>query len=247
VPRPKSPAPKTDALRSVGALNPHPAAVKDEIFAGSDFFDRRDLVQVRYEMVRRVRTDGRPIAETATRFGVSRPTYYKLSAEFEREGICGLAQEARSQGWPQTTCRGRRGVAGGAHAGPRRGCRLARGTREAAIRRRDPRADDRTRAQRKTLVSERAPGVGHERFPTERYEELRSTAFGVTAASNGRGLALLMRYGVVAWMRAWASCVAPRPTPPEPRGLAQLPQACPEMVRVLAEMAMAAAREGVVA
>jgi len=52
VPRPKSPDPKTDALRSVGALNPHPAAVKDEIFAGSDFFDRRDLVQVRYEMVR---------------------------------------------------------------------------------------------------------------------------------------------------------------------------------------------------
>ena len=90
MPRPKSPDPKTDALRSVGALNPHPAAVKDEIFAGSDFFDRRDLVQVRYEMVRRVRTDGRPLAETATRFGVSRPTYYKLSAEFEREGICGL-------------------------------------------------------------------------------------------------------------------------------------------------------------
>jgi hypothetical protein len=94
-------------------------------------------------------------------------------------------------------------------------------------------------------VSERAPGVGHERFPTERYEELRSTAVGVTVAANGRGLALLMRYGVVAWMRAWASFVAPRPTPPEPKGQAQLPQACPEMVRVLTEMAMAAAREGV--
>ena len=95
MPKPKSPDPKTDALRSVGALNPHPAAVKDEIFTGSDFFDRRDLVQVRYEMVRRVRTDGRPIAETATRFGVSRPTYYKLSAEFEREGICGLLPKKR--------------------------------------------------------------------------------------------------------------------------------------------------------
>ena len=94
-------------------------------------------------------------------------------------------------------------------------------------------------------MSERAPGVGHERFPTERYEELRSTALGVTAAANGRGLALLMRYGVVAWMRAWASLVAPRPTPPESREQAHLPRACPEMVRVLAEMAMAAAREGV--
>jgi hypothetical protein len=94
-------------------------------------------------------------------------------------------------------------------------------------------------------VSECAPGAHHERFPTERYEELRSTAFGVTATANGRGLALLMRYGVVAWMRAWASCVDPRPTPPEPRGQAQLPRACPEMVSVLAEMALAAAREGV--
>jgi len=76
------------------------------------------------------------------------------------------AQEARSQGWPQATCRGHRGVPGGADAGPRRGYRLARGTREATIRRRDPRADDRTRAQtagKKTPVSERAPGVGHER------------------------------------------------------------------------------------
>lgn len=95
MPRPKPPDSKADALRSVGALNPHPAAVKDEIFAGSDFFDRRDLVQVRYEMVRRVRTDSRPIAETATRFGVSRPTYYKLSAGFEREGICGLLPKRR--------------------------------------------------------------------------------------------------------------------------------------------------------
>ena len=80
---------------------------------------------------------------------------------------------------------------------------------------------------KKTPVSERAPNVGDERFPTERYEELRSTAFGVTAATNGRGLALLMRYGVVAWMRAWASCVAPHSAPPETSEQAQLPQACP--------------------
>lgn len=95
MPKPKSPDPKADALSSTGALNPRPGAVKDELFLGSDFFDRRDLVQVRYEMVRRVRTDGRPIAETATRFGVSRPTYYKLSVGFEREGISGLLPKKR--------------------------------------------------------------------------------------------------------------------------------------------------------
>lgn len=81
---------------------------------------------------------------------------------------------------------------------------------------------------------------GHERFPTERYEELRSAALGVTAAANGRGLALLIRHGVVAWMQAWASCVTPRSAP---REQAQLPAACPEVITVLTEMAMAVARE----
>jgi len=94
--------PKTDALRSVGALNPHPAAVKDEIFAGSDSSTAATSCSVRYEMVRRVRTDRRPIAETATRFGVVPATYYKLSAEFEREGIlCLLPKKRGPKGGPQ--------------------------------------------------------------------------------------------------------------------------------------------------
>jgi len=95
VSRAKPPDPKLQALRSLGALNPRPAAVKDVLFADSDFFDPRDLVQVRYEMVRRVRIDGHPIAETAATFGVSRPTYYKLSEDFEREGLTGLLPRKR--------------------------------------------------------------------------------------------------------------------------------------------------------
>jgi transposase len=91
----KRPDPKTEALRREGALNPRPAAVQDELFQKSEFFDPRDLVQVRYELVRRVHHDGRPIAETAERFGVSRPTYYKLSAHFEREGLSGLLPRKR--------------------------------------------------------------------------------------------------------------------------------------------------------
>jgi len=120
VPRPKSPDPKTDALRSVGALNPHPAAVKDEIFAGSDFFDRRDLVQVRYEMVRAC-AHRRPTHRRDSN-ALRRVPAHLLQAQCRvraRGHLWPFAQEARSQGWPQTTCRGRRGVAGGAHAGPR--------------------------------------------------------------------------------------------------------------------------------
>lgn len=87
--------PKLEALRELGALNPRPDAVQDELFADSEFFDRRDLVQVRYEMVRSVHTDGQPVADTARRFGVSRPTYYKISDDFEREGIAGLLPRKR--------------------------------------------------------------------------------------------------------------------------------------------------------
>ncbi len=50
--------PKLAALRQHGCLNPRPDKVVDPIFASSDFFDPRDLVQVKYEMVRRVRVDG---------------------------------------------------------------------------------------------------------------------------------------------------------------------------------------------
>ena len=48
---------KPDRLRGTGTLNPHPERVRDRRFAASDFFDPRDLLQVRYEMVRLVRID----------------------------------------------------------------------------------------------------------------------------------------------------------------------------------------------
>ena len=47
--------PKVAALREARCLNPHPEAVTDEAFGSQEFFDARDAVQVKYEMVRRVR------------------------------------------------------------------------------------------------------------------------------------------------------------------------------------------------
>src|SRR5215475_4556111 len=92
---PAKPDPKLAALRESGTANPRARKVRDPAFAGGDFFDPRDLVQVRYEMLRRVRTEGQAIAETATRFGVSRPTFYKAQADFERAGLAGLLPEKR--------------------------------------------------------------------------------------------------------------------------------------------------------
>ena len=67
----KAPDPKVDALQQQASLNPHPQRVSDPLFAATDFFDPRDLVQVKYEMVRRVRVDGQSVA-TARKRSASR-------------------------------------------------------------------------------------------------------------------------------------------------------------------------------
>lgn len=87
--------PKAEALREHGALHPRPEDVREPVFADSDFFDPRDLVQVKYEMLRCVRVEGCPVTDASTRFGLSRPTYYAAKAGFDREGIIGLLPRKR--------------------------------------------------------------------------------------------------------------------------------------------------------
>jgi len=89
MPRPKS-DPKADTLREQGCLHPHPEKVTDEAFAASEFFDPRDLVQVKYEMLRRVRVDGQPVSHSAAGFGLSRPSYYQAQAAYEEGGLPAL-------------------------------------------------------------------------------------------------------------------------------------------------------------
>ena len=64
--------------------------MRDEQFASSEFFDARDLVQVKYEMVRRVRVDGAPVTQTAAAFGLSRPSFYEAATAVDRDGLGGL-------------------------------------------------------------------------------------------------------------------------------------------------------------
>ncbi len=92
-PRPNDP--KSAALRAAGALHPHPEAVHDEAFAHHEFFDRRDRVQVKYEMLRRHRLEGRPVTEVATAFGVSRQAFYKAETALRSGGIPGLLPRRR--------------------------------------------------------------------------------------------------------------------------------------------------------
>src|SRR6478736_3626290 len=90
VARKRKPDAKEAALAETRTLNPRPEAVRDEQFASSELFDVRDLVQVKYEMVRRVRVDGAPVARAAAAFGFSRPSYYEAAAAVDRDGLGGL-------------------------------------------------------------------------------------------------------------------------------------------------------------
>ena len=91
--RPKQP--KREALKRYGTLNPHPDGMTDPLFQTGDFFDPDDLVQVKYEMLRRVRVDKHSVSQSASAFGFSRPTYYQAEDDFQREGLAGLLPEKR--------------------------------------------------------------------------------------------------------------------------------------------------------
>jgi transposase len=98
MPRRRSPAsedPKVAALRAAGALHPRPDAVQDPAFARHEFFDRRDRVQVKYEMLRRHRVDGQPVTAVAGAFGVSRQAFYATETAFTAAGLPGLLPRPR--------------------------------------------------------------------------------------------------------------------------------------------------------
>ncbi len=86
----RSPDAKTQALKEHGCLNPHPDAVRDDLFLSNPFFDPRDLLQVKYEMLRRVREDGVAVSHAAASFGVSRPTWYQAQRAYEAGGLPAL-------------------------------------------------------------------------------------------------------------------------------------------------------------
>lgn len=86
---------KPQFLADHQALHPHPERVKDARFQQGGFFDPRDLVQVRYEMLRRHLVEREPVTGIIRDFGVSRQMFYVLLRTFQREGLSGLLPRKR--------------------------------------------------------------------------------------------------------------------------------------------------------
>jgi hypothetical protein len=91
---------KVQALLEEGALNSAPEKVCDAKFRSGEFFDPHDIVQVKYEMLRRVSTEKASVVSATEEYGVSRPTYYQTKASFEEAGIAGLVPRKRGPRGP---------------------------------------------------------------------------------------------------------------------------------------------------
>jgi len=94
------PPAKEEKLKRWGTLNPRPETVTDPLFESDPFFDARDLIQVRYEMVRRVQVGRLPVTVAARVFGCTRQTFYKAKGALEEHGLSGLVPKKRGPRGP---------------------------------------------------------------------------------------------------------------------------------------------------
>ncbi len=96
----QSKSPKVEALLKEGTLNPTPEQVRDPKFRENEFFDPRDIVQVKYELLRRVSVENAAVSAATEDYGVSRPTYYQTKAHFDKAGVAGLIPQKRGPRGP---------------------------------------------------------------------------------------------------------------------------------------------------
>jgi len=91
---------KREALNEQHLLYRNADSVTDELFRSLDFFDSYDLIQVKYEMVRRVQKEGWSVTRAADAFGFSRISYYAIQRAFDSKGIIGLMPKKRGPKQP---------------------------------------------------------------------------------------------------------------------------------------------------
>jgi len=90
---------KKRALRASGTLNPHPEAVRSDLFK-MDFFDPCDRAQVKYEMLRAHAVDEDPVAEACRQFGFSRESFYQIQEAFQELGFSSFLPGKRGRQGP---------------------------------------------------------------------------------------------------------------------------------------------------
>ena len=198
---------KTDALLEEGTLNPTPEKVRDPKFQESEFFDPRDAVQVKYEMLRRVSIENASVTEASDEYGISRPTYYQAKANFDAAGIAGLVPKRPGpRGPPQGPWRGpgvRAGTAGPRRAGSRsRACEVD----PQRIRHQGSSQDDRASIKKNCRMNTQRCRRVRSLSIAAQYEVLRMAGLGEALPPTARsGLMLFLRRGMWGWAQALAA------------------------------------------
>lgn len=86
---------RAEAMMANGTYNAGHEAVRADQFSHGVFFDARDAVQVKYEMVRSVARRELTVTAASALYGLSRQTCHKCLRAVEREGIAGLMPKKR--------------------------------------------------------------------------------------------------------------------------------------------------------
>ena len=86
---------KRKALQRQGNIDLRRGPITHPLFETSDFFDSNDMIQVKYEMLRQVRVEQKPVSQAAKAFGFSRPSFYQAQMAFEQNGLSGLLPQKR--------------------------------------------------------------------------------------------------------------------------------------------------------
>ena len=86
---------KTQGVASVSyPASPSGAGARSTVYFRLNLYlDFRDLVQVKYELLRRVQVEGNSVSHATALFALSRPTFYAAQAAWERTGLVGLLPE----------------------------------------------------------------------------------------------------------------------------------------------------------
>ena len=225
------------------------------LFQGGAFFDPRDLLQVKYEMLRLVLVDKRPISEAAKACGLSRPSFYQAQTAFEQGGLAGLLRHKPGpHGAHKLTPQVLEFVALARAANPQlRAAQLASSVRQRFGLQVHPRSIDRQLAGKKkaALTCPAWPAGTASLAPRNagliaRYEDLRGLVIDRRGA-QGQGLALFIARGMAGWLQALSRCTGEPVTPP-PAASAPGNDICPvqlhnDVAMLLASMVLVARQE----
>ena len=238
---------KSSALRQHRCLHPRPHLVTDELFVTNAFFDPRDLLQVKYEMLRRVARRRLHRQPHRRQLRALTPLLLPGTGCLRGRWLGRVgAQKARTTSRPQTVRSGHGGGpadAGSAAAG--QGRRLGR-TGAPALRHLDTSAQHRTRpgaTGKKTAImmsTASNPELQDQvAAPQARYEQLRDQVVSRHLSSSRLALAVVFQAGLAAWIEQWAKLPSPPPLRSPAADAVTLPETvCAPLVQVLSAMAL---------